>query len=90
MKKGAYTLLVTPFLSDYSLDEEGLRLLVKRQVDTGAYGCQISGGGSSVVTLYSHNNIDEIADIMQHGFNNNPYLIMVYKTTTSNQGVQII
>lgn len=38
MKKGAYTLLVTPFLSDCSLDEEGLRLLVKRQVDAGIHG----------------------------------------------------
>ncbi len=38
MKKGAYTLLVTPFKEDLSLDEEGLRLLVKRQVDAKIHG----------------------------------------------------
>ncbi len=38
MKKGAYTLLITPFREDLSLDEEGLRMLVKRQVDAGIHG----------------------------------------------------
>lgn len=38
MKKGAYTLLITPFKEDLSLDEEGLRLLVRRQVDAGIHG----------------------------------------------------
>ena len=38
MKKGAYTLLITPFREDLSLDEEGLRILVKRQVDSGIHG----------------------------------------------------
>jgi len=32
MKKGAYTLLITPFKKDYSLDEEALRRLVRMQV----------------------------------------------------------
>ena len=38
MKKGAYTLLVTPFKEDYSLDEEALRRLVRRQVEAGIHG----------------------------------------------------
>lgn len=38
MKNGAYTLMVTPFNEDLSLDEDGLRLLVKRQVDDGIHG----------------------------------------------------
>jgi 4-hydroxy-tetrahydrodipicolinate synthase len=38
MVKGAYTLLITPFNKDLSLDEEGLRLLVQRQVDAGIQG----------------------------------------------------
>lgn len=38
MKKGAYTLLITPFKEDLSLDEEGLRLLVRRQVAAGVHG----------------------------------------------------
>ncbi len=38
MKKGAYTLLITPFKNDYSLDEEALRRLVRRQVDSDVAG----------------------------------------------------
>ena len=38
MKKGAYTLLVTPFKEDLSLDEDGLRVLVKRQIEAGIHG----------------------------------------------------
>jgi 4-hydroxy-tetrahydrodipicolinate synthase len=38
MLKGAYTLLVTPFSKDMSLDENGLRVLVKRQVEAGVHG----------------------------------------------------
>lgn len=38
MKKGAYTLLITPFREDLSLDEEGLRTLVRRQVESGIHG----------------------------------------------------
>lgn len=34
MKKGAYTLLITPFKKDYSLDEDALRNLVRRQIDS--------------------------------------------------------
>jgi 4-hydroxy-tetrahydrodipicolinate synthase len=38
MEKGAYTLLITPFKDDYSLDEESLRKLVRRQVDSDITG----------------------------------------------------
>ena len=38
MLKGAYTLLITPFKEDLSLDEEGLKLLVQRQIDAGIHG----------------------------------------------------
>jgi len=38
MLKGTYTLLVTPFKGDLSLDEQGLRVLVRRQVEAGVYG----------------------------------------------------
>ena len=36
MKKGAYTLLITPYKNDLSLDEDGLKLLVHKQVEAGA------------------------------------------------------
>jgi 4-hydroxy-tetrahydrodipicolinate synthase len=38
MKKGAYTLLITPFRQDMSLDEEALKQLVLRQVESGITG----------------------------------------------------
>jgi 4-hydroxy-tetrahydrodipicolinate synthase len=38
MQKGAYTLLITPFRQDLSLDEEGLKILVQKQVDAGIHG----------------------------------------------------
>ena len=38
MKKGAYTLLITPLKEDLSLDEEGLKTLVKRQIESGIHG----------------------------------------------------
>jgi 4-hydroxy-tetrahydrodipicolinate synthase len=38
MVKGAYTLLITPFKADLSLDEDGLRLLVERQIEAGIEG----------------------------------------------------
>jgi 4-hydroxy-tetrahydrodipicolinate synthase len=38
MISGAYTLLITPFDERLQLDEEGLRLLVRRQVESGIHG----------------------------------------------------
>ncbi|MDZ7743995.1 MAG: 4-hydroxy-tetrahydrodipicolinate synthase [Bacteroidota bacterium] len=38
MKKGAYTLLITPFKKDYSLDEEALRTIVRMQVKSDVAG----------------------------------------------------
>lgn len=38
MQVGVYTLLITPFKKDLSLDEEGLRLLVNRQIEAEVHG----------------------------------------------------
>lgn len=38
MLTGAYTLLITPFDDRVNLDEEGLRILVRRQVESGIHG----------------------------------------------------
>lgn len=38
MLRGAYTLLITPFRKDLSLDEEGLKKLVEMQVESGIHG----------------------------------------------------
>ncbi len=64
---------------------------VKNQaLDAGAFGFQISGGGSSVISICSEDKMDEVVEIMEKGFANNPYFVQVYKTSTSNQGVHII
>lgn len=65
--------------------------VVKQNVlNAGAYGCNVSGGGSSVFAICNKNNIDEIANIMHKGFVGNPNFVRVYKTRTSNKGVKII
>ncbi len=38
MLKGAYTLMITPMKKDGSLDEEGLKILVERQIAAGIHG----------------------------------------------------
>lgn len=38
MKKGAYTLMITPLKPDFSMDEDGLKQLVLRQVEVGIDG----------------------------------------------------
>ncbi len=52
MKKGAYTLLITPFKKDYSLDEQALRRLVRRQVESEIDGIAPLGvtGENSLMT----------------------------------------
>ncbi len=38
MKKGVYTLMITPFKSDYSLDEEAVRRMIRMQIEGGVQG----------------------------------------------------
>ena len=38
MLKGAYTLMITPLKDNGALDEDGLKLLVERQVESGIHG----------------------------------------------------
>lgn len=61
----------------------------KNQVlDAGAYGCTICGGGSSVIAFCEEENQDEIADIFESGFGQNPLFVKTIKTTTSNSGIK--
>ncbi|MBU0763582.1 MAG: 4-hydroxy-tetrahydrodipicolinate synthase [Bacteroidetes bacterium] len=61
MLKGAYTLLITPFRDDLSLDEDGLRLLVQRQVASGIHGIAPLGvtGENTLLT------ISEVAKVVE-------------------------
>lgn len=59
-------------------------------LDAGAYGCNISGGGSSVFAVCEENKQDEIAEILNKGFSNNQDFIKIIKTKISNDGIQKI
>jgi len=63
MKKGAYTLLVTPFKKDYSLDENALRRLVQMQVDSDIEGIAPLGvtGENS---LLSNDEVKRVVEII--------------------------
>ncbi len=62
----------------------------KKVLDAGAYGCNVSGGGSSIFAICEENKTTEIADIMknlckQRGVENN-----VIITRASNTGIEEI
>ncbi|MBN2174287.1 MAG: homoserine kinase [Bacteroidales bacterium] len=61
----------------------------KKVMEMGAYGCTISGGGSSVIAFCPEYLQHEIAEYMNREFSSNPNFTQVYQTFTSNQGVQI-
>ncbi len=63
MQKGAYTLLITPFKDDMSLDEEGLRILVQRQIDAGVNGIAPLGV-TGENTLMSDNEVKKVVEII--------------------------
>ncbi|NQV17678.1 MAG: homoserine kinase [Armatimonadetes bacterium] len=62
----------------------------KKILDAGALGFNISGGGSSVFAVCAENKIDEIADLMEKNFSQNPNFIEIIKTKTSNVGIRKI
>jgi len=63
MKKGAYTLIVTPFKKDFSLDEEALRRLVRRQVEAGIHGIAPLGV-TGEITLMDDDEIYRVVEII--------------------------
>jgi homoserine kinase len=66
-------------------------LKIKKSVlKAGAYGFNISGGGSSVFAVCDHKKVDKIADLMEKSFASNPNFVKVIKTSTSNLGVREI
>jgi 4-hydroxy-tetrahydrodipicolinate synthase len=61
MLTGAFTLLVTPFNERLNLDEEGLRILVRRQVKSGIHGIAPLGVTGESPSL----NEDEIRRVVE-------------------------
>jgi len=61
----------------------------KRKIlEAGAFGCNVSGGGSSVFAVCSEEKQDEIAQIMFENFSESPHFVEILKTRTTNFGVQ--
>ncbi|HOW24851.1 MAG TPA: 4-hydroxy-tetrahydrodipicolinate synthase [Bacteroidales bacterium] len=63
MKKGAYTLLITPFKKDYSLDEEALRRLVRIQVESDIDGIAPLGV-TGENTLMTNEEVKRLVEIV--------------------------
>ncbi|HNW98259.1 MAG TPA: 4-hydroxy-tetrahydrodipicolinate synthase [Bacteroidales bacterium] len=63
MLKGAYTLLITPFKKDLSLDEEGLKRLVEMQVESGIHGIAPLGV-TGENTMMTDNEIYKVVEII--------------------------
>ncbi|MCD4696660.1 MAG: homoserine kinase [Bacteroidales bacterium] len=61
-----------------------------RAIEMGAYGCTISGGGSSVIAFCPESKQEKIADFMESQFSSNPSFKKIIQSYTSNKGVQII
>ncbi len=62
----------------------------KKILKAGAYGTNISGGGSSVFAICDEKKQDKIAELMHELYKDNPYFVKVIKTHTSNFGVREI
>ncbi len=84
MKKGAYTLLITPFRKDLSLDEEGLRILVKRQIEAGIHGIAPLGV-TGENTLMDDKEVYRVVEIISEEVNGKTLIIP--DTCTENLSV---
>ena len=62
----------------------------KRILNNGAFGCTISGGGSSVIAFCPREKQPAIAEIMEESFSGNPHFVEVIQTFSSNVGVRIV
>ena len=63
MEKGAYTLLITPFKDDLSLDEKGLKILVERQIESGIHGIAPLGVTGDN-TLMTNEEVKKVLEIV--------------------------
>ena len=62
----------------------------KKALEAGAFGCTISGGGSSVIAFCSIEKQNEIAQIFEKCFSLNPHYVKTIRSFTSNNGVHEI
>ncbi len=62
----------------------------KSILNAGAYGCNISGGGSSIFAICDEEKQNAIKEIMESCFMDNPHFIKIIKTKTCNIGINEI
>ncbi|HNW98260.1 MAG TPA: homoserine kinase [Bacteroidales bacterium] len=62
----------------------------KKALEAGAFGCTISGGGSSIIAFCSLEKQKEIAEIFEKSFSPNPHYVKTICSFTSNTGVHEI
>ena len=63
MLKGAYTLLITPFKEDLSLDVDGLKILVQKQLDSGIHGIA-SLGVTGENTMMTDEEVYKVVEVI--------------------------
>ncbi len=63
MQKGVYTLLITPYKDDLSIDEQGLKELVRRQIKAGVQGIAPLGV-TGENTLLSEDELKKVLQIV--------------------------
>lgn len=68
----------------------GYETLKARALEAGAFGCNVSGGGSSVFAICGREQQDRIAEAMGRPLEGDPEPPFVLKTKSANQGVRII
>ena len=68
----------------------GYAEIKKKVLEAGAFGCTISGGGSSVIALCGKEKQEEIAHFFEKSFSGNPHYVKTLCTFTSNTGIHEI
>lgn len=68
----------------------GYEELKKRILEAGAFGCNVSGGGSSVFALCQRGKMDSVAEVMRAFCENKGTPAEIIKTEASNSGLREI
>ncbi len=67
----------------------GYAQIKEKTLAAGAFGFNVSGGGSSVFAVCPEEKVNEIAYLFEEAFHDNPHFVKVITTCTSNEGVRI-
>ncbi len=62
----------------------------KKLLDSGAFGCNVSGGGLSMFAICAQNRVHDVADTMKNAFAQEGIDTEIIITRSSNQGAQVV